>query len=182
MKVASIEARIRHFLLILPAVCFFACSTSRLSSENLNSRFSYGSDLLNPEFSLYHLSADSTALYFHIPENGLLYKSDADGYAALLSVHWSVYPSYSSKQILDSGTVAFLAKCPVSNGAFDGAFGFHLGRKAGVVVKLEFVDVNRQVSALRYQSVTAPGALSAPGFFIDGYNRNGVVQEYSSSE
>ncbi len=156
----------RLLLLIFPAVFFYACTGSRLSSENLNSRFSYGSDLLNPEFSLYHMSVDSSDLYFRIPENGLLYKADVNRFSALLSVRWTVYPSYSSGQILDSGTVIFQAHSPVSRGAFSGSFRFHLDRKAGVVVKLEFSDLNRQVSALRYQSITASGILSPQDFLV----------------
>ena len=166
MRVNIQVYQLRLLLFFTALVFLCACSPSRLSTENLNSRFSYGSDLLNPAFAVYHRSADTSEVFIRIPENGLLYKASQEGFVAGLSVRWSVHSSYSSKEILDSGTVAFEARSNTSSGAFDGSFRFHLDRKSAVVLRLEVVDVNRQVSALHYQSISAAGTLSPQDFLV----------------
>ena len=156
---------LKAFLLLM-AAGMIACSSSRLSSENLNSRFSYGNDLLNPEVALYHFSGDSSEIFFRIPDNGLLYKSNAGAFSASLAVRWSVHPSYSSKEIADSGTVLFVVNSAFASGAFSSSFRIGLKRQSNSVLKLEFADQNRQVNALRYLQVNRAGVLSSQDFLV----------------
>ncbi|MFN8154466.1 MAG: GWxTD domain-containing protein [Bacteroidia bacterium] len=166
MKTRWLSYNVGAFLLLVSMAVLSACTAGRLSSDNLNSRFSYGNDLLSPDIALYHLSNDSSELFFSIPEDGLLYKSDAAKFGASLSVHWSLYSSYNSKDVADSGTVHYLVTSEVSSGPFRSSFRLPLNRQTGSVLKLDFTDRNRQVSAVRYLQVAKAGILSSQDFLL----------------
>lgn len=157
-----------RFLSVLLVLAWFqiSCSTARLSQENLSSRFSYGSDVLNPELSLFHHTSDSAALYFRIPESGLLFKNNLDHFEARLRVCWAVYPSYRSTQVVDSGSVDFLVSQLNENRPFSATFRFPLKREAGYVLRIEFQDRNRAVSAVRYTPLTQRGELTQHDFLL----------------
>lgn len=153
-------------LFVVMATCHISCTTARLSQENLSSRFSYGSDVLNPELSLFHHAPDSTSLFFRIPESGLLFKNNTDHFEARLRVHWAVYPSYRSTEVVDSGAVDFLVSQPSDNRPFSAAFRFPLKRAAGYVLRVAFEDMNRSVSAVRFMPLKEAGVLSQHDFLL----------------
>lgn len=148
-------------LLLLTGVLMqVSCTTTRLGNENMSSRFSYGSDVLNPEFALYHHAADSSTLYFRIPEEGLLFKNNIDHFVAGLKIQWSIYASYRSSAIVDSGSVEMAVRKSADNKALNASFRLPMKREKGYVLRLEFTDLNRSVSAIRYVPLMEKGILS----------------------
>jgi GWxTD domain-containing protein len=158
----------RWLYIIVITIMFFhwSCSTSKLGSENMNSRFSYGSDVINPEYALFHHSPDSSTLYFRIPEDALLFKNNVDHFEAGLKILWSVYPSYRSSVVVDSGSVEFSVRQSADIKPLNASFRLPMKREKGYVLRLEFVDLYRSVSAIRYLPLMEKGTISQQDFLL----------------
>lgn len=102
MKYRIKQIFILSFLLSFIVV---GCYTyNRISKQNVAYLYSDAKIMLQPDFILYHTSADSSTLYFKINTNELLYARDGfmNNFTAKFVIKFELLLNYESKQIIDS--------------------------------------------------------------------------------
>ncbi|MBL0095446.1 MAG: hypothetical protein IPP46_02340 [Bacteroidetes bacterium] len=134
-------------------VLFFigGCASSvKLKNENLSAQFSYSGDYLAPQVSAFQFADDSLRILFSIPDKGLLFKNSGDKYMALLNLEYAFYSSYSSSQIVDSGSVNFQVESAAETAPFSGIVNVKFIAESRLILKLVFRDVHRNTEAQRH--------------------------------
>lgn len=99
------------FIFIVSSIITFLfteCSPKRsVPQRNISVAKETKTNLLNPIFSIYNPSPDSSTIYFKIATKNLLYtrKDKLSSYNSKLKIHYKLYPYGNSKLIVDSLTI-----------------------------------------------------------------------------
>ncbi len=95
--------------IILFLVWIVSCSGfKRISNTDLSWLYRDEKFLLNPEYSLLHVSKDSTRIFLKLPVKDILYKRNESGeWKSGFSLRILLFPSYESKKLIDSATCFF---------------------------------------------------------------------------
>jgi GWxTD domain-containing protein len=97
--------RIGGILILLGLLA--GCGTGRFANQNNFSHlYDKSTSAIHPEFLVYHQTADTSILYFKINSDELLYlrEDQSKPFSAQAKIHYRVYASIESKEILDSLT------------------------------------------------------------------------------
>ena len=87
---------------------FFECAPKRnIPQRNVTVAKETKTNLLNPIFTVYNPSPDSSIIYFKISTQNILYtrKDKLSSYNSNLKIHYKLYPYGNSKLIVDSATL-----------------------------------------------------------------------------
>jgi GWxTD domain-containing protein len=99
--------RIKFILIVssLFTFLFTGCSSkTSIPQRNVSIAKETKTNLLNPIFTIYNPSTDSSKIYFKISTQNILYtrKDKLSSYNAQLKIHYQLYPYGNSKLIVDS--------------------------------------------------------------------------------
>lgn len=134
-------------LLILPVLLVSSCtSSSGLQSSSMGSSRGKFDSRGGVQFTMYHISKDSSEVHFSINTSQLLYAKSMDKgfYEAHVSIAYKLLPDLDSKQIVDSGSVAIVDD-RFQEGSFNLIGKFRLKNPAGQLgfLLLSVTDNNR---------------------------------------
>src|SRR3990172_11129675 len=89
------------------AVLAYACTSGKVSNQNLSTVYKRESSLLHPAFAVFHVSDYTSELHFGLLSSELLYTrpQNADVFSANVMISYQLKTSYESKEIIDSGSV-----------------------------------------------------------------------------
>lgn len=96
------------FIVVLSAIFITSCSPKRnVPQQDVSVAKETKTNLLNPAFTVYHQSADSSQIHFKIASENVLYtrKDKLSPYNALIKISYQLYPYGNSKLIIDSATI-----------------------------------------------------------------------------
>lgn len=96
------------FIITLGVIFITSCSPKRnVPQQNIVVAKETKTNLLNPLYTIYNQSSDSSQIYFKISTKNILYtrKDKLAPYNALLKIHYKLYPYGNSKLIVDSSTI-----------------------------------------------------------------------------
>lgn len=160
----------------------FGCKTSdRLSRENLSYYYDDSQNELVPEATIYHYSSDSSRCYFQIPFANLLTVNNGAAFIARVKVHYEIFPSYTAKSFIDSGTVAIEKQAVDSLSFIEGSFNFFLAMEKEAVVKLIFKDVNRKVEYMQLMNCKKNSAHDSQCYLLLDSMNHPVYQKFISA-
>ncbi|MFH1321611.1 MAG: GWxTD domain-containing protein [Bacteroidota bacterium] len=112
----------KQFTAILTILLLPCCFTpSKISNQNLSYLYWKESNMLHPEFTVFHISDSISRLYCAINSKELLYskESDTSEFTAVYVISYNLYPSFESIEILDSASAKFNStdhRIPVQSG------------------------------------------------------------------
>ncbi|MBK9317874.1 MAG: GWxTD domain-containing protein [Bacteroidetes bacterium] len=132
------KTRVPFFFFLMLFILGSCASSVKLKNENLSAQFSYSGDYLAPQVTAFQFADDSLRILFSIPDKGLLFKNAGDKYMALLNLEYAFYSSYSSSQIVDSGSVNFQVESPAENAPFSGAVDVKFIAESRLILKLVY--------------------------------------------
>lgn len=119
------------------------------SSENLSSSagmLAKGSSTI--EAVAFHMTADSSRIYFRVPDEYLLFVREDSVFSAELEVAYSMYVNARSKQAVDTGSVRFKLRSSATGKGFDGYFDLKTAFVGSRLLRVVFVDVHRKQSGI----------------------------------
>lgn len=100
------------FFFIL-VVLSFACQTpSKISNQNLSYSYRKSENILHPQYTVQHTSAQTSILHFSISTSELLYvrSGESKSFTARVAVTYRLLSSYDAKQAIDTGSVLVIDK------------------------------------------------------------------------
>lgn len=100
--------KLYFFIIILGVILLSECSPRRnVPQQNVSVAKQTKTNLLNPAFTAYNQSADSSQIHFKISTANILYtrKDKLSPYNSLIKIHYKLYPYGNSKLIIDSATI-----------------------------------------------------------------------------
>ena len=163
--------RFRYFLVFLVPGFFAACGVSSLGISNYAQL--YSNDLhLHPEYRVYHVSEDSTVLYFRVSTNNLLYnrsEKNAD-FQARIKFEVKVFASLDEKLPLISDSIVFVDYDNTQrNKELIGSLKMAIPKGRNFICKTILTDLNRNSENIRFLRVfKEEGLIERQGFL--GYD------------
>lgn len=108
MKLKTLTNKIFFLSLVVLAVVITSCgTTSTLSEKNLSEIYRTGNKQVEVDFLLHHAKDSSSTLHFQIDGKELFkaQKAANQDYLIQVKIHYLLYPSFESKNLVDSGSV-----------------------------------------------------------------------------
>lgn len=136
------------FLSLLIAIC--SCnSTSKLSNNDISPTYRPERQLLHPQYTVHHLSYDSSVVYIKIPVKEIGFKKESDNYySSQLLLKFSSYASLEKSSILDTAEFNFSTQYITDTNAFIiKQFVIKLPLLQQAELKAELRDINRNALA-----------------------------------
>lgn len=161
-----------HQLRLLFYFCLFlvlsSCyQTAKIANQNLAFAYQKDAQVLHPNYAIYHSSPDKSQLHFSINTQELLYMKaqDNSNYSAKISVTYTLYSSYESKQVLDSSSVILEDDASKEeNVTLNGSFEFNATYPNHYVMEVVLMDLNRNQSSLSYVEVDKSGISTSQNY------------------
>ena len=136
------------FLGLLAASC---SSTKSVAYENLSELYRPAERSLEPQFTVYHTSDDSTTVYFRISNEDLLYarSSEDSEFMANIRIEYQIFMGYDSKNMLDSSHVSITHTRENSDPIYlYGSFKIASGLPTLQVARIKSYDLNRKTHVM----------------------------------
>ena len=148
MKVKPVSKKLQYysnyFLFTLLIFALSCGNSKRLSNQNLSLLYNTDQTFLQPQYSLFHFSKDSSRFYFQIAESNLLFKRNTENiFEANVVLKFELLPSYQDITVLDSGTVELSFKKDSLAMEYNGFVNFKMHLYTQAVLKITFHDLNR---------------------------------------
>jgi len=166
------------FLLLLSLLLQGCAASVKLKNENLSSQFSYASDYLSPQVTVFQFADDSLRIIFSIPDKGLLFKNAGEKYEAKLLLNYSFYNSYNSTQIVDSGSVIFQVESSTESAPFNNSISLKFTSERRLILKLLFRDMNRNTEAQRHVPLKSVKGISQQRVLLSDSTGNPVFENF----
>jgi GWxTD domain-containing protein len=134
-------------------VFFFASCTGYRKLSNRNISFLYHSaQQLHAEYTVHHISADSSDLFLKLPLKDVLFrKTDNNSFSSDLKISLSIYSAFEVATVIDSTSFEFsLAQVADSDAFIVKQFRFRLPMHAASVMKVLLQDLNRKTEIENY--------------------------------
>jgi GWxTD domain-containing protein len=131
-------------------------STNRLAQDDLSRLYNKRSSPIHPEYFLYHVSPDSSDLYFKIKTEELLYTRDdkASMFRARVLISYKVYDNLNGRVVLDSASTQLIDLVPEqTKKEMIGTIRIKMPMNAQHVMKIEAIDVNRKQNHIGFLNV-----------------------------
>ena len=100
--------KLYFFIIILGAIFLTKCSPRRnVPQQNVSVAKQTKTNLLNPAFTVYNQSTDSSQIHFKISTQNVLYTREdkLSPYNSSIKINYKLYPYGNSKLIIDSATI-----------------------------------------------------------------------------
>jgi GWxTD domain-containing protein len=101
------------YLLIVLMITNFACQTSsKISNQNLSFSYRKSENILHPQYTIQHISPQSSVIHFSVSTSELLYvkSGESKSFTARVAVIYRLLASYDAKQAIDTGSVYIVDK------------------------------------------------------------------------
>ncbi len=98
------------FVLLLS---IFACQTpNKISNQNLSYSYRKSENILHPQFTVQHITNQTSLIYFSISTSELLYvrSGESKSFTAKVALTYRLLTSYDSKEAIDTGSVLVIDK------------------------------------------------------------------------
>lgn len=141
-------------------------SSSKLSNENLATQLFYQTETFSPDFLLYHENLDSSFVYFSIDAKDLLFVNDGAAFSSQLRIEYSIFDSYSIAIPSDTGSIKFKFLSATDNVLIHDSFFLNSDLRDRNILKLKFVDINRNAETIRSTVIVNKGKLSNQSFIV----------------
>lgn len=95
------------FYFFLFALIIGSCTSSQnISKSNLSELYRRGNRLIEPKYSIYHSSTDSSEVNFMINTKDLLYSKDgqSDEYIGKINISYTLFKAFESNEMVDSAS------------------------------------------------------------------------------
>lgn len=165
------------FFYSLIAALVWACNAPQQISRQ-NTAFTYYKDAsrLSPEFKVYHRYADSSEVYFTIPQSKLLYIKKGISFESKVKITYYLFDNFDTKIPTDSGTVhyAFIQKAD-TNTAVNGNFRIKAVKGKQYVAQFIFYDENRKIYNNSIVEVDKEHAFSAQYYLLKSYSDSSII-------
>ena len=165
--------------LFLGVVLLSSCyQTAKIANQNLAYIYQKEAQVLHPHYSVYHHSPSKSQLNFSINTQELLYMKSpgSANYAAKVSVTFSLFASYESRQVLDSGTV-FLEDDASKDEilALNGVIDINASYPNSYILEVIMTDLNRNQSSLAYVEVNKSGIHAPQNFSLTNPKNSQII-------
>lgn len=143
------------------------CKTSsKLSNENLTTQLFYQSETFSPDFLVYHKTLDSSYVYFSIDPKDLLFVNDGAAFSSQLRIEYAVFDSYSVAIPADTGSYRYKFLSVSDDVLILDSFLLNSNLRDGNILRLKFVDINRNVETIRSTVIVNKSKLSNQSFIV----------------
>lgn len=143
------------------------CKTSsKLSNENLTTQLFYQSETFSPDFLVYHKTLDSSYVYFSIDAKDLLFVNDGAAFSSQLRIEYAVFASYSVAIPADTGSYRYKFLSATDNVLIRDSFFLNSDLRDGNILRLKFVDINRNAETIRSAVIVNKSKLSNQSFIV----------------
>jgi GWxTD domain-containing protein len=117
---------------------------TRISNQNLYYTYKKEADRLTADFLVHHFTADSSNLYFKISSTQLKFNESNKISTAKLKISCRIYPSYESKEIIDTFNVTIIDTATKAAHSILGVIPFKLKTPSNLVLEVSATDINSQ--------------------------------------
>lgn len=158
--------------LILFFVCssvLIACTISNMGTvPNYSSTYQKSTDALHPQYQLVHRTDTESDLFFSIKSTELLYaKNNGDeDFSSNILIRYTAQASYESAIIVDSGSVRIKELSSGNPKLITGKITLKLPVANSYLLKMFFVDANKNTSASNVIEVNKSSALNEFNFLV----------------
>lgn len=159
------------FLIIILASCY---STSKVSNQNLSYLYWKESSILHPKCRAFHKSDSVTVIYCQISPKELLFiREDSKGkFLSHYQIHYNLYPSYESKELLDSAGFNFFLERPKTRSGIINSFEISTPNVGKYLLEILTTDVKRKQTARTYLSIDKSTINNRQTFMVCGDEDN----------
>lgn len=156
---------ITFFLIIVLASCY---TTSRVSNQNLSYLYWKESSILHPQYRVFHKSDSITVIYYHIwPKELLFIREDSKGeFTSHYQIHYNLYPSYESKELLDSASFNYNIVRPTSKSGIINSFEINTPNAGTFLLEMSIKDLKRRQTAKFYLNIDKSSINSQQTFMV----------------
>jgi len=146
----------KHSIVIFLVIIFSSCyTTSRISNQNLSYLYWKESSILHPRYSVFHKSDSITSINYQIwPKDLLFIREDSKGeFTSNFQVHYNLYPSYDSKDLLDSASFNFKIGRPKNKVGIINSFEIKTPAKGTYLLEMMISDLKRKQTVKLYLNI-----------------------------
>lgn len=140
----------RIFSIVFVAFLFSGCfGTQQISSENLSSIYRQNEHSFHPEFSVYHVTADSSRLYVKLNTEEFLKtrQENNEGFRSAFSIQCTLVESYESGVKLDSSRSDFIIEQTDNpNKTRLYTVPFRVPKQGNFLLSCSIIDLNKKVA------------------------------------
>lgn len=173
----NFKKQIKYVLLFIAILQTIACSTtyhSVISNRNISSLYDEISMNFIPESYIYHKTDSSSVLYLKLNLDEFLFKLDeeTEEYKADISIHYNIFSSYDSSEILDSTTANFIIS-KSGNPIFNTELNIKI--KSNSILELAINDKNRNKTEYDYLEIRKDKGINLQDFKLINVQSNEIL-------
>lgn len=135
-------------------------------STNLTSQFGQPNDVSGIRLRLVNDAADSSLVLFSLPADLLLYKNVDNQFSASLRVEYALFPTFSARNVSDTGSSVFVIDSKPENSSFTKNFRIVTPKWDNSILKVTFQDVFRNTSIVRFLNLNARNKHAGSAYFL----------------
>jgi len=175
---------LRRLSIVLIIIIFIAggCFTyNQISRNNVAYLYSETGIIMQPEYLLYHFTADSSTLYFKINTEELLYARDGfmSNFMAKYDIKYELLLNYDSRQIVDSASRHYNDTVLTTKSSFiTDSLNIKIPYGNNYVLKITVTDLNRTQHFISYLNVYKGNDRSNQSFMIRDEENMPVFEKY----
>lgn len=159
------------FIFLLMAFFLMGCKTSsKLSNENLTTQLFYQSETFSPDFLVYHKNMDSSYVFFSMEAKDMLFVNDGTAFSSQLRIEYSLFDSYSIAIPYDTGSFSYKFLSATDDSPILDSFLLTSDFRDGSILRLKFIDVNRNAETIRSTTIVNKSKLSNQSFIASKHH------------
>lgn len=168
-------------LLISFLLLMIACGTTRPSRENISNMFDPSASLLNPEFTIYHFSADSSEIYYRFPAGNLLFRNENENFTANYILRFAVYKDYDDTTPSDTISFTYTLISETSENIVEGSLNIFLRDSSAGLLRITVLDNNRNNESVRYLNYDKLNKYGRQYFLLKDTASNVIFRNYTQN-
>ena len=169
---------ILSFFVVITGGCY---TYNQISKNNVAYLYSEANIVMQPEYLLYHITADTSTLYFKIKTEELLYARDGfmSNFIAKFVIKYDLLLNYESKQLLDSASHYYNDTVMTTKRKFiTDSFNIKIPSGKNYVLRITVSDLNRAQQFVSYLNVNKENDRSNQSFLIKDEENMPVFEKY----
>lgn len=168
------------------AVITYACTSGKVSTQNLSQVYKKESSLLHPSFGVFHVNDYNSELHFGLLSSELLYtrQQGAENFTANVMISYRLKTSYEAKEILDSGSVKINDSYNNdSEKQIIGSVNFKASPGLTYLLLVTVRDINRNQYTSSYINIDKSGGGTRQNFLLlSSVSNTPLLRNYISSK
>ncbi len=161
------HCRALHAGAFLIFLSFVSClSPNNITSYNFAHLYKKDNSAVHPQYMAFHLSDNSSRVFYKINPAELLYKRTEDGsYTAPIRISYILYQSIKSKEIADSGSVLYTRMQSDSTDQIEESFDFKTPVPKDYILEITLADINRNQFSKTIINIEKSSAYTRQNFY-----------------